>query len=41
VAGFGRFALRRHTLETLMQEAARLAADGLGAALAKVLQHQP
>ncbi len=41
VAGFGRFALREGDMAALMQEAARLAADGLGAAFAKMLEHEP
>jgi omega-6 fatty acid desaturase (delta-12 desaturase) len=41
IAEFGRFALRENSMAALMQEAARLAADGLGAAFAKVLEHEP
>lgn len=41
VAAFGHFALRGNDLVALMQEAARLAAEGLGAAFAKVLEHEP
>jgi len=41
VAAFGRFALRENDLAALMQEAARVAAEGLGATFAKVLEHEP
>lgn len=39
VAAFGRFALRGNDVQELLQEAARLAADGLGTTLSKVLEH--
>ncbi|WP_158537160.1 histidine kinase dimerization/phosphoacceptor domain -containing protein [Humitalea rosea] len=41
VAGFGRIALRGGDQGALMQEAARLAAEGVRTALAMVLQHDP
>jgi two-component sensor histidine kinase len=39
ISAFGREALRGEDLDTLLQEAARMAAEGLGTSLAKVLQH--
>ncbi len=41
ISAFGREALRGSELGDLLQEAARIAADGLGTELAKVLQHIP
>lgn len=39
ISAFGREALRGPDLETLLDEAARMAAEGLGTTLSKVLQH--
>jgi two-component sensor histidine kinase len=41
IAAFGRFALRQTGQASLMQEAARRAAEGLHTAFAKVLEHEP
>lgn len=41
VAEFGRFALRGHDLGAILTEACRVAADGLGTPLAKVLEWLP
>lgn len=42
VADFGLFAMREaNSLDDILQEASRIAADGLQARFAKVLQHQP
>lgn len=38
IAEFGRFALKNHDLEAILTEASRIAADGLGVPLAKVLE---
>ncbi len=40
IASFGRFALRQINRPALMQEAARLAAEGLHASFSKVLEHE-
>ena len=40
IAAFGRFALKQIGRPALMQEAARLAAEGLHASFAKVLEHE-
>jgi two-component sensor histidine kinase len=40
LAAFGRFALGARDMDDLMQEAARLAAKGLGAGFSKVLEHE-
>jgi two-component sensor histidine kinase len=41
ISAFGREALRGPELETLLQEAARMAAEGLQTTMSKVLQHIP
>lgn len=41
ISAFGREALRGQGLKELLQEASRIAAEGLGTSLAKVLQHIP
>ena len=41
VTEFGQFALRTHDLDAILHEACRIGADGLGAALAKVLERRP
>ena len=41
VADFGLFALRQGSLQGLLDEASRVAADGLGAHFAKVLRYRP
>lgn len=41
IASFGRYALKQIGRPALMQEAARLAAEGLNASFAKVLEHEP
>lgn len=41
VAEFGRFALRAHVLDPVLTEACRVAAEGLGTTLAKVLERLP
>ncbi len=41
VAGFGRFALRTDDMQSILDEASRVAAEGLEARLAKVLEYLP
>lgn len=41
IADFGLFTLREPALQPALEKAARLAADGLGCSLAKVLEHLP
>ncbi|WP_159715708.1 hypothetical protein [Geminicoccus flavidas] len=41
IAEFGRFVLKSHDLETILTEAVRIAAAGLGTSFAKVLQWLP
>lgn len=41
IAEFGRYALRQHGLDAILSEACRIAADGLGTRLAKVLEPLP
>lgn len=41
IAEFGRYALRQHGLDAVLNEGCRIAADGLGTRLAKVLEPLP
>lgn len=41
IAEFGRFALKNHELQAILTEASRIAAEGLGVPLAKVLEKLP